>query len=382
MGRISTSRSWLGGNVVAALGALFLAEGRVVEAAQGAGICRAPAPRGRRDGGPRLLPAADGQDVCPSRTSSNAPPRWLVSRTMPWPRSRMPEPCPRSRRRWSTRSRWRATVRRVAAWLLRPAMRSGPCSGSWSRACRCGRSAAPVHSPRTPSLAASARPVPQARSLPRGGDRAGERPRSPHGAAITRVRSPVPDVAGAAACHGLSMGPCTHRLTVESPRQRTMLGRRTRQPRCLYIGIRGHGTVRTAKDLSERCADGPRDVARLDSIDVRASMPSERRAPESPGSFSTLSQAVSGRSVCQSADMGLATPSRDARKPTPRPDASGRWAAETRGPRSFRWPYVPLSRSVGPRLIRPSISRALREKLMLEVTSVNAWATASGATPT
>lgn len=34
VGRISTSRSWLGGNVVAALGALFLAEGRVVEGAR------------------------------------------------------------------------------------------------------------------------------------------------------------------------------------------------------------------------------------------------------------------------------------------------------------------------------------------------------------
>jgi LuxR family transcriptional regulator, maltose regulon positive regulatory protein len=34
VGRISTSRSWLGANVVAATGALFLAEGRVVEASR------------------------------------------------------------------------------------------------------------------------------------------------------------------------------------------------------------------------------------------------------------------------------------------------------------------------------------------------------------
>ena len=74
--------------------------------------------------------------------------------------------------------------------------------------------------------------------------------------------------------------------------------------------------------------------------------------------------------MCQSADMGLATPSRDARKPTPPPNAKrplGRgntWSTISVAVRSL--PVLVRA------MIRPRVSRALREKLMLEVTSVNA----------
>ena len=67
--------------------------------------------------------------------------------------------------------------------------------------------------------------------------------------------------------------------------------------------------------------------------------------------------------------MDLATPSRDARKPTPAPGAK-----RTLG-RGNTWTTISVALASLPvlvrALVRPMIPRALREKLMLEVTSVN-----------
>ena len=157
VGRIGTSRSWLGANASAALGSVLAAEGSLVEAEHELAVRGTLLPRRGGDAAPHVAarPARPRPSAPrPSRRSrGDAALRARGARRAQRQRARSP----RSPTRWSESSRRRGAARPAGKCSSRRARPSSPCCDSWPPTCRTVRSGSASSSPRTRSARTGAR---------------------------------------------------------------------------------------------------------------------------------------------------------------------------------------------------------------------------------